>query len=272
MDSLFFMGNASPLNSSENVAFTAILGASAEIWPKFLPLEIVQMATIDLSMSFTAPSTETLQRFAKSLINQSAAVISECLPAILERVHSGEKLGNFRDLIQKSISLSTRDHHYGEMNATLVRLFDGDEFLKNSLFETLKSVFNARLEGIIFAGISEIQGHVTKVLDKTIEEFQISGSENFNISSFVWSQKEVSELSQTDESNIDWARKNLSLRAKSFHPIIVEIVNLASERLNVLLKDVKRFTNNRLVLKNHVKDLVDFFVDFSTKYCGEGKD
>ena len=78
----------------------------------------------------------------------------------------------------------------------MVRLFDGDDFLKNSLFETLKTVFNSRLEGIICAGISEIEGHVTQALNQTIDQFQKSGSDNFNISSFVWSQKVISETSQ----------------------------------------------------------------------------
>ena len=113
MDALFFMGSASPLNCIKTVPFTALLGASAEIWPKFLPVEIVQMASMDLDISFNPPAAEVLQNSAKDMINQSADVISQWLPAILERVLSGEKLANFRDLIQKSISLSTRDHHYG---------------------------------------------------------------------------------------------------------------------------------------------------------------
>ena len=167
-------------------------------------------------------------------------MISSLLPGLLERVNCGEKLALLRDSTQKSISLSTRDALLGDWNAIVNRVFDGEDDLQQILFHTLKDVFHKRLEGIIQSRMGEIEQNVAKGLSNAIAEFEEDGVFNFTISNFIWSQNDSSDNSSNsanDKNSGDWARKNLSLRAKSFHPIIVTIVQMAAERFDWLLKD-----------------------------------
>ena len=208
--------------------------------------------------------------FIGTLLQQACAVITGCLPVLLERVTSGEHLAQLRDLIHKSISLSTRDALLGDWNAIVNRVFDGENDLQNILFETLKTVFHARLEGIIDGGMTEIEQTVETGLNEAISEFNQNGIFNFNISTFIWSQNEENKkVEATEAANVDWARKNISLRAKSFHPIVVSVVQVAAERFDLMVKDVKKFTTDRYVLRSHSKRFVEFFSEFSNRYCKE---
>lgn len=272
-DALFHHGNASPLVNLPFISLNDLLGASAELWPRFLPMEIDAMTRTGFTINFTPPPSTELKESANNLLQQACNVITESLPMLLERVTTGERLAQLRDSIHKSISLSTRDALLGDWNAIVNRVFDGEDDLQTVLFETLKSVFSRRLEGIIESGMTEIEQNVETGLHDAINEFDENGVFNFNISTFIWSQTDhpPTENSKCVEvTNVDWARKNLSLRAKSFHPIVVSVVQMASERFDLLLKDVKKFTTDRYVLRSHAKRFVEFFSEFSTRYCKEG--
>ena len=66
-----------------------------------------------------------------------------------------------------------------------------------------------------------IEDNTRKLLTKSIEETLGEKSIDFSITSSIW--QSASAQSQEDDQNdeIDWAKKNLSLRAKSYHPSIV---------------------------------------------------
>jgi hypothetical protein len=112
-------------------------------------------------------------------------------------------------------------------------------------------------EGIIQLSMKEIERTIKSGLDGAIDEF--GKNCGFNISAFIWSQE--NQTSETKEPNVDWARKNLSLRARSYHPVVVKVVKTASDRFDLLLKDVKMFTNDRSVLRSNSKVIfLDYFI------------
>ena len=82
---------------------------------------------------------------------KSCEIILELVPNQLEKVKTAENLAEFKNCINVSLSLSTRDALLGDWNAIVSRVFDGEDILQSTLLETIKTVFKQRLEGkVIF--------------------------------------------------------------------------------------------------------------------------
>ena len=134
------------------------------------------------------------------------------------------------------------------------RVFDSSLDLRQTLFD---DPFNNRLKEIITSDLSEIQENAQKLLLKSIEETLGEKSIDFSITSSIW---QTGQEDQDGEK--DWAKKNLSLRAKSYHPSIVYGISQASARFNKLLPDVKAYTNDKSLLRDESARFATEFCDF----------
>ena len=73
-DTLFFHGIASPLVNLKFVPLNELLGAKAELWPRFLPLEIDSMCRTGFVVNFQAADHGELRAKAKYLLTEACKV------------------------------------------------------------------------------------------------------------------------------------------------------------------------------------------------------
>ena len=116
-----------------------------------------------------------------------------------------------RQSLEASIAPTHRDaHSLGDWMIFVNRVFGSPLDLRKYFFE---APFNARLKSIIVSDLAEIQSNTQKMLTKAMVDSIRDPNYDFSISSSIWT-KEGSTFEQNQSENVDWAKKNLSLRAK----------------------------------------------------------
>lgn len=256
-DTLFLHGSNSPLFLSQQTTFSELIGAKAELWPRFLPQEVYKMTEAPMDNKYRIPTSDKLSASANTLINSITERLSEQLPILLDRVSSAQTLAVYRDSINNSISLNAKDAFASDWGNIVARVFESDDQIQKVLFGTLTSVFVKRLESIIENGVKEIQQN----LQQSIKEILSGDVQKFEegIEEFIWND----ENNQDDLKDSEWAKKNVSLRAKSFDPFVAGMVKNCAQEFDRLSEDARQFTNDRYVLKKYCQDFVESYNSFA---------
>lgn len=256
-DTLFLHGSSSPLFQTQTTSFSELIGAKTELWPRFLPKEVYQMTEAPVDNKYRIPTSDRITASANTLIMSITERLSEQLPSLLDRVSSAQTLAVYRDSINSSISLNAKDAFASDWTNIIARVFESDDQIQKVLFGTLTRVFVKRLESIIENGVEEIQ----KNLQQSIKDIISSNEHVFEagIEDFIWND----ENNQDDLKDSEWAKKNVSLRAKSFDPFVAGLVKNCTQEFDRLSEDARQFTNDRYVLKKYCKDFVKSYNSFA---------
>ena len=256
-DTLFLHGNSSPLFQSQTTSFSDLIGAKTELWPRFLPKEVNIMTETPVDNKYRIPTSDKISASANILINSITERLSEQLPTLLDRVSSAQTLAVYRDSINSSISLNARDSFASDWGNIIARVFESDDQIEKVLFGTLTNIFVKRLETIIENGVQEIQTN----LQQSMRDILSGDQHDFKagIEDFIWNDGN----NQDELKDSEWAKKNVSLRAKSFDPFVAGLVKNCAQEFDRLSEDARQFTNDRYVLKKYCQDFVESYNTFA---------
>ena len=260
---LFMCSSASPLSHSSTATVTEIIGSKSELWTRFLPANVNNWAiSINDRAKYVPLDDKSNQEIVSKWLYKARDDIAQHMPKKLQCFNTGADLNALRQSLEASIAPTHREaHSLGDWMIYVNRVFGSPLDLRNFFFNV---PFNLRLKQIITSDLADIQRSTQQILTKAILDSVKDTNYDFSISSPIWNQ-EVEEPSISSNS-VDWAKKNLSLRAKSYHPTIICGIKQASKRLAKLLPDVKAFTSDKLILKTEAAKFIEEFCTFCENF------